>query len=110
MSGRNPPMPPPQPCDACAAWSSRYAQLLDKYEALVGKVLDLKRDGFTTAAAVPDLPPQEPLPEEVERAIQAITEPGTSTDQQLRAFAWGEVTRGAEPAQVATRIMAGEEI
>lgn len=97
-------------CPSCLEWRERFDRLLEQYQALTMEMLRLKRDGFVQPYEPGPPPEPRQLPAEIEAAIQEITEPGTPTDRQLRAFAWAQLGVQADPAQVAVQITKGEEV
>lgn len=86
------------------------SDLREQNLTLTRQMVDMKREGFEPLVPV-SLPPVEEeaaLPEQVERAIRIITDPGTDLYAELVKDAWRMLEgEGLEPEKVATLTLRG---
>lgn len=90
-------------CPRCVRWEERY-------HALVGELLVMKREGFMPPQATPaaqDLPSLDP---KIRNAIREVAGTTGPVARSLETQAWEMVAGGMEPDEVAKRIAMGEEI
>lgn len=80
-----------------------------RYDVLVEKMLDMKRQGFQPAELIRQAPPTDDLPAEVTDAILGRAGTlGNELAQQLYRYAQARMQAGAKPEEVAAVIWNGE--
>jgi len=81
----------------------------DRYERLIGQVLELKREGFMPPVRPEMLDPQIPnVPDQVQRAIAQRAMPNSDLERDLLRWAVTALRReGAEPEMIAGLILRG---
>lgn len=85
----------------------RYADLLDRYERLMMRTLDLRRDGFNLPPAADlVLPPPDLLPDEVAAALDGLQLPGQLYAEH-ETWARRRLGQGASPKAVAHELSRG---
>lgn len=81
-----------------------------RYDALLREVLALKRDGFAATVQY-ETPPTAPLlPAVVTQAIAQRAEAHTAERRELERAAADLVRSGAEPDDIAARVLDGEAV
>lgn len=73
------------------------------------RLANLRREGYTGEPNPPTLPPEEPLPMEVEKVLADLPD-DPALQRQLRRQAETQLRLGVEPRTVAADLLAGENV